>query len=354
MFSFRKPKKTLLGVDISSNSVKVLEISQENTLYSLEAYGIEPTPPDSVVENTITDPEAVGLAIERAVLKSGSTSTEAACAIAGSKAITKKITLPSEVSEQDLEGQVQLEMVQHIPHPIEDISIDFQIENNPTDSGTPYEITVVATKSENVDSCVVALEKAGLTPRIVDVELFALENAISLASLLSREDKSSQVMGVIDMGSSSTKLSVFENGSINYNREQNFGGKQLLNEIQRSYGLSYEEAKAGLAESSFEPEYEEKTLAPFVESAAQEVERAIQLFYSSSNASRLEHISLTGGCAGVEGMVESISAKTDTSVDIINPFNKISVADRVDKMKLKQESTMLLTAFGLSARGVVF
>ena len=354
MFSFRKPKKTLLGVDISSSSVKVLEISQEGSKYNLEAYGIEPTPPDSVVENTITDPEAVGSAIERAVLSSGSTSTEAACAIAGSKAITKKITLSSEVPEQDLEGQVQLEMVQHIPHPIEDISIDFHIENNPTDSGTPYEITVVATKSENVDSCVVALERAGLTPKVVDVELFALENAISLTSLLYREDKSNQVIGVVDIGSSSTKLSVLENGSISYNREQNFGGKQLLNEIQRSYGLSYEEAKASLAESSLEPGYEEKTLAPFVESAAQEVERAIQLFYSSSNASRLEHISLTGGCAAVEGIVASISAKTDTPVDIINPFDKISLAERVDQVKLKQESTMLLTAFGLSARGLVF
>ena len=100
-------------MDISSSSVKVLEISQEGSEYNLEAYGIEPTPPDSVVENTITDPEAVGSAIERAVLRSGSTSTEAACAIAGSKAITKKITLSSEVPEQDLEGQVQLEMVQH-------------------------------------------------------------------------------------------------------------------------------------------------------------------------------------------------------------------------------------------------
>ena len=97
-----------------------------------------------------------------------------------------------------------------------------------------------------------------------------------------------------------------------------------------------------------------KTLVPFVESAAQEVERAIQLFYSSSNASRLEHISITGGCAAIEGMVGSISAKTDTPVDIINPFDKISKAERVDQVKLKQESTMLLTAFGLSARGLVF
>ena len=186
------------------------------------------------------------------------------------------------------------------------------------------------------------------------MELFALENAISLTSLLHKEDESSQVVGVVDIGSSSTKLSVLENGSISYNREQNFGGKQLLNEIQRSYGLSYEEAKASLAESSFEPEYKEKTLLPFVESAAQEVERAIQLFYSSSNASRLDHISLTGGCAAVEGMVGSISSKTDTSVDIVNPFDKISIANRVDQIKLKQESTMLLTAFGLSARGLVF
>ena len=212
----------------------------------------------------------------------------------------------------------------------------------------------VATKSENVDSCVVALERAGLVPKVIDVELFALENAVSLTSLINQEDKSHQVRGIVDIGSSTTKLSVLENGSITYNREQNFGGKQLLNEIQRNYALSYEEAKTGLAESSLESGYEAKTIAPFLESAAQEVERAIQLFYSSSNASSLEHISLTGGCAAVKGIVESISSKTDTPVDIVNPFNKIAIGERVNKLKLQQEATMLLTAFGLSARGLVF
>ena len=354
MFSFRKPKKTLLGVDISSSSIKVLEMAGEGLDYRLESYGIEPTPPDSVIENTITDPEAVGDAIGKAVAKSGTNLKDAACAIAGPKVITKKITVSSEISEKDLEGQVLLEMVQHIPHPIEDISLDFQIENRPGDSESPFELTVVATKSENVDSCVVALERGGLNPKVIDIELFALENAVSLTSKINEDDKLNSVLGVIDIGSSSTKFSVMENGLIVYNREQNFGGKQLLNEIQRNYGLSYEEAKSGLAESSLETGYLEKIVAPFVESASQEIERAIQLFYSSSNASRIEHISLTGGCASLTGIIESVSSKTDTPVDIVNPFENLSLKKDIDREKLGQEATMLLTAFGLSSRGLNF
>ena len=354
MFSFRNSKKNLLGVDISSSSVKVLEIAQDGAGFRLESYGIEPTPPNSVIENVVTDAEAVGDSIEKAVARSGSNLKECACAISGSKVITKKITVSSEIPVKDLEGQVQLEMVQHIPHPIEDISIDFQIENNPEDSGLPFEITVVATKSENVDSCVVAVERGGLIPKIVDVELFALENAVSLTSKISGDDRLTGILGIVDIGSSSTKFSVLEAGSITYNREQNFGGKQLLNEIQRNYGLSYEEAKSGLAESSLEAGFEEKVVAPFVESASQEIERALQLFYSSNNAARVEHVLLTGGCASLNGIADSVMARIEVPVDLISPFGKIPLSRNIDPKKLKRDAPMLLTAFGLSSRGFDF
>ena len=354
VFSFRNSRKNLLGVDISSSSVKVLEIAQNDENFRLESYGIEATAPNSVIENTIADTEAVGDSIEKAVARSGSNLKECACAIAGSKVITKKITLSSEIPEKDLEGQVQLEMVQHIPHPIEDISIDFQIENNPDDSGSPFEITVVATKSENVDSCVVALERGGLIPKVVDVELFALENALSLTSRISRDDRLTGILGIVDIGSSSTKFSVLEAGLITYNREQNFGGKQLLNEIQRNYGLSYEEAKSSLAKSSLEAGFEEKVVAPFVETASQETERALQLFYSSNNAARIEQVLLTGGCASLNGIADSIMARIEMPVDIINPFEKIPLSAKIDPKKLRRDAPMLLTAFGLSSRGFDF
>ena len=154
MFSFQNLKKPLLGVDISSSAIKVLEMSRDEDSFKLEAYGIEPLPPNAILENTITDADAVGDAIERAVKISGTNVKEAACAIAGSKAITKQLTLPSDIAEKNLEGQVQIEMVQHIPHPIEDINLDFQVETNKETSGM-QELTVVATKMADTSSLLV-------------------------------------------------------------------------------------------------------------------------------------------------------------------------------------------------------
>lgn len=232
----------MLGIDISSTSVKLLELSRSGGRYRVESYAVEPLPPNSVVEKNITDAELVGDAIGRAVKKSGTRTRTAACAVAGSAVITKIISMPANLSEDEMESQIQIEADQYIPYPLEEISLDFEVLNpSETDPGR-VDVLLAASRSDNVDVRVAALEVGGLQAKVVDVEAFGLENAVAL---LLNDIGNPHVIAIMDVGATTSTLSVLEDHSIVYTREQLFGGRQLTDEIQRRYGLSYEEA--GLA-----------------------------------------------------------------------------------------------------------
>ena len=325
----------MLGVDISSTSVKLLELSRSGGRYRVESYAVEPLPPNSVVEKNITDAELVGEAIGRAVKKSGTRTRTAACAVAGSAVITKIISMPANLSEDEMEGQIQIEADQYIPYPLEEISLDFEVLN-PSESDPG-----------RVDVRVAALEVGGLQAKVVDVEAFALENAVSL--ILERID-SPHVVAVMDVGATTSTLSVLENGSIVYTREQLFGGRQLTDEIQRRYGLSYEEAGLAKRQGGLPDNYEPEVLQPFRESMAQEVNRALQFFFSSSQVGAVDHVIVAGGCASIAGIDELIREKIDTPVTIANPFENMSVASRVRADALANDAPAMMIACGLSLR----
>ncbi|MDX1812089.1 MAG: type IV pilus assembly protein PilM, partial [Gammaproteobacteria bacterium] len=179
---FRKNKKSLLGLDISSSAVKLLELSEQNNRFVVESFAVEPIPPNSVVEKTITDIESVGETIRRAVRRSGTKLTNCAVAVAGSAVITKVITMPAALNEDELASQIELEADQYSPYPLEEVALDFEIiginEKNPDQ----VDVLLAACRSENVDARVAAVELGGLNAKIVDVEAYALENAVVLIS----------------------------------------------------------------------------------------------------------------------------------------------------------------------------
>ncbi|MGD8886726.1 MAG: type IV pilus assembly protein PilM, partial [Gammaproteobacteria bacterium] len=178
---FFAPRKTsVIGLDISSTAVKLLELSQQSDGYKVEAYAAEPLPPNSVVEKNITDVEAVGEAIRRAVKRSGSRTKFAAVAVAGSSVITKVITMPSNLADDELESQIQLEADQYIPYALEEVNMDFEVLGPSESNPDTCDVLLAASRSENVDSRVAAVELGGLTTRIVDIEAYTLENAFPL------------------------------------------------------------------------------------------------------------------------------------------------------------------------------
>jgi len=344
---FGRKQAPTLGVDISSTSVKLLELSRSGGRYRVESYAVEPLPPNSVVEKNITDAELVGEAIGRAVKKSGTRTRTAACAVAGSAVITKIISMPANLSEDEMEGQIQIEADQYIPYPLEEISLDFEVLNLSETEPDKVDVLLAASRSDNVDRRVAALEVGGLQAKVVDVEAFGLENAVSLVM---NDIGDQHIVAIMDVGETTSTLSVLEANSIVYTREQLFGGRQLTDEIQRRYGLSYEEAGLAKRQGGLPDNYEPEVLQPFRESMAQEVNRALQFFYSSSQVGTVDHIVIGGGCASITGIGGLIRERTDTPISIANPFANMSVASRVRADALANDAPAMMIACGLSLR----
>ncbi|MCP5143460.1 MAG: pilus assembly protein PilM [Gammaproteobacteria bacterium] len=340
----------MLGIDISSTSIKLLELSRSGSRYRVESYAVEPLPPNSVVEKNISDATVVGEAIGRAVKKSGTRTRTAACAVAGSAVITKIITMPANLSDQDMESQLQLEADQYIPYPLEEINLDFEVLGPSEKEPDRMDVLLAASRADNVDVRVAAMEVAGLQTKVVDVEAFALENAVSLIMSQGGPVSEAGILAVMDVGATTSTLSVLENGKIIYTREQLFGGRQLTDDIQRRYGLSYEEAGLAKRQGGLPDNYEPEVLQPFKEAMVQEIHRALQFFYSSSQVGAVDHLIVAGGCASVAGIDEMIQAKIGTSVSKANPFSSMSVASRVRTDSLANDAPAMMISCGLALR----
>jgi type IV pilus assembly protein PilM len=290
----------------------------------------------------------VGEAIARAVEKSGTRTRLGACAVAGSAVITKVISMPANLSEEELEGQIQIEADQYIPYALDEISLDFSILGpSPNDPGR-IDVLLAASRSDNVDVRVAALEVAGIEAKIVDVEAFALENAVALLAAQGGPVGEAHVLAIMDVGATASTLSVLEDSKIIYTREQLFGGRQLTDEIQRRYGLSYEEAGLAKRQGGLPDNYEPEVLRPFMESMAQEVNRALQFFYSSSQVGTVDHVVLAGGCASISGIDVLVQSKVDTPTTIANPFANMTAAPRVRAEALGNDAPALMIACGLA------
>ena len=349
---FGKKSAPVIGLDISSTAVKLLELTGSRDKFKVEAYAVEPLPPNAVVEKNITDVEAVGDSIRRAVKRSGSKTRHAAVAVAGSAVITKIITMPGSLADDDLASQIELEADQYIPYALDEVNMDFEVIGPSESNPDRVDVMLAASRSENVDVRVAAVELGGLQGRIVDVEAFALENAFALLAKGMSSGGIGEVIALVDIGATMTTLSVLADLKIIYAREQVFGGKQLTEEIQRRYGLTYEEAGLAKRQGGLPDNYGPEVLEPFKESMAQQVNRALQFFYSSSQYAQVDRIVLAGGCASIEGADEVIATKTGSEVLIANPFASMSLSSKVRAQVLSKDAPSLMIACGLAMRSV--
>ncbi len=354
MFSFGPKYPATVGLDISTTTVKLLELSKTNgrsdVRFRVEAYAVEPLPPNAVVEKNIASVEAVGEAIQNVLRRSGSRAKRAVVAVSGSAVITKIIPMPASLSDMEMETQIELEADQYIPYPLEEVNLDFEVQGPSDKNPEMVDVLLAASRSENVDDRVAALDLAGLTAAVVDVEAYAMETACSqLADQLPDQGKD-KVIAVADIGATTTTLNVLHDNRIIYTREQNFGGLQLTEEIQRRYGLSREEAGMAKRQGGLPDNYVPEVLEPFKEAVAQQVSRSLQFFYSSSTYNRVDQVVLAGGCASIPGLDEMLEEKIGTAATIANPFASMSVSSRVKPQALSNDAPSLMIACGLALR----
>ena len=343
-----KSQPPKIAVDISSTAVKLLQLSQAGDRYRVEHYAIEPLPPNAVVDKNIVEPETVGEAIRRAMARCGSKAKYAVGAVAGSAVITKLIPMPAELTEDDLESQVELEAVNYIPYPIEEVSLDFEVVGSAPGNDEMVQVLLVASRSENVETRASALELGGLTARVMDVETFAIENAFGL--LPEAEGAGDGLVALVDIGATMTTLYVLRNGRSLYSREQVFGGKQLDDEVMRRYGLNLEEARLAKRQGGLPDTYQAEVLQPFREALVQQVSRLLQFFYAGSEFNRVDHIVLAGGTASTPGVAPMVEEHLGVPTAVANPLANMTLGPRVQASTLAQDAPSLMIAAGLALR----
>ena len=346
---FKRKTPPVLGIDISSTSVKLLELSRNGDRYTVESYAVQPMPPNSVVEKNIAEVDAVAQCLKDVVVKAKTKTSDVAVAVAGSAVITKIIEMAEGLSDDAMEAQISVEADQYIPYPLDEVAIDFEIQGASERGPGQVEVLLAACRRENVDTRVEVIEAADLVPRVVDVEIYAMERAFGLIEGQLGLDEDYTV-AIVDIGSTMTTLSVLSGGHTIYTREQLFGGKQLTEEIQRRYGLSVQEAGLAKKEGGLPADYEQEGLEPFREAEIQQVTRSLQFFFSSTQYNDVDHVVLAGGVAALTGLAQAVEDKLGTPTTVANPFKGMGVSSRVNSAALANDAPALMIACGLAMR----
>ena len=345
---YRKPNKGLVGVDISSTTVKLLELSVKNGRYWVESYALLPLPENSVVEKSILNPEAVADALERVVNLANPHTTHVAIAVPTSMVIHKIIEMDADMSDEEREVQIRMDAEQYIPFPLDEVSLDFEVLPDRLANPNRVNVLLVATRTENVDTRVEVLELAGLVAKVADVESYAMERAFSVfADTL---PMGANTVGILDIGHTMTTLSVMQKGKIIYTREQVFGGRQLTQDVQSRYGLSFEEAGRAKKERTLPDDYDTEVLEPFLDAVVQQAARSLQFFFSSSQFNEIDHILLAGGIANIPGLAKLLQQKLGYRVTIANPFLQMGFSPQIDIKKIENDASSLMVACGLALR----
>ena len=349
---FGKSSPPLAGLDISTSGLRLVELADAGKgVLRLERHAFEALPRGAVADGNIENFDQVADAVRRIWKKSGTRARNVALGMPPASVITKKIILPAGMAEDQLEVQVESEASQYIPFALDEVSLDFDVVGPSANSPDDMEVMLAAARREKVEDRVAIAEAAGLTATVMDIESYAARAALDRATRgRVAGAKPDQIIALFQIGAQATHVSVLQNGETIYEREQPFGGNALTQDIVRAYGLSFEEAESRKKAGDLPENYRADILTPFLESAALEITRAIQFFFTSTPYTRIDALYLAGGCACLPGLLDLIGARTRIPSSIVAPFEGMGYGPLVREQQLRQEGAAYLVACGLALR----
>ncbi len=347
-----KKNKTLLGINIGSGYIKMVEFKDTGSVYTLNNLGIAALPADVIVDGTVMNANAIINAISNLTANLKIKKKRICTSIAGHSVIIKKVTLPL-VDENTIDATIQQEATQHIPYDINDVNLDFQILGPCPDTPDNMEIILVAVKKETINDYLMLVEEAGFVPVVVDVDTFALENAYEY----NYEDQSrEQVVALVDIGANLTSINILDDGVTCFSRNITFGSRLITEQLQKRFSLSYENAEALKLGCPVNPQISAAEAFTAINEAAfslaNEIDKAIEFFHNSSlTDNRVEKIVLSGGGAKAPGITELIAKSTGIETEIINPFRNIIIPEKkFDLEYIREIAPMAAVAVGLALR----
>jgi len=348
---FSRQPEPMLGLDVSSSSVKLVELSKNKAgKYVLDRCAIEPLERGWITDGNIEKFDEVSEAIRRLAKKSGTKAKNVAMALPPSAVITKKIALPGGLNDVELEMQVEAEANQYIPFPLDEVSLDFCVIGPSATSSGDIDVLIAASRREKVQDIQGLAESAGLKPVIVDVESYASRLAAKrlIADLPGKGVGA--IVALFEVGAMTTSMQVIRDDEVLYERDQAFGGAQLTQLIVRQYGFSLEEAEAKKRNGELPEDYESSVLKPYIESMVQEIGRALQFFFTSTPYHKVDHIMLAGGAAAISGMTDAVTRQLSLPCSLVNPFDGMEIGKGVRLNKMTREAPSYLTSCGLAMR----
>lgn len=351
-------KKETFAVDIGSSSVKVLQLGRtpgaRGSGWSVLGMGHSPISRAVVADKTVVDPEALALAIEQAVAKARIRSRNAITAMPASQATRKTVVMPKDLSEIEQENFMQVEAPNHIPFPLDEVRMDFEILGQNDAEKNSYDVQLVAVKTEDLQQRVDALAAANLVIDVMDIDEFAIERVMRFVTAQNPlSDTNEHIEALIDIGHEFSVLYVLKDGRSIYTREQNFGMKQLTDEVSRRFSLSAQDTQAQLSlekESSLPPEYHNEVLPQFRLEVASQINRLIQYFFAATSHNRVSRIWISGGGGSLSNISEEVHDLTGVKTAVINPLGYAQVENGADPAYIQAMGPSFLTAFGLAMR----
>jgi type IV pilus assembly protein PilM len=344
----------MIGLDISSSSVKLVELEQTATgEYVVERFASESFEKGWITDGQIEKFDEVAEAVRRVVSKSGTRTKQVVMGMPQAAVITKKIVLPAGLREEELELQVESEANQYIPFSLDEVSLDFCVIGPSKTTVGDVEVLIAASRKDRVEDRQGLAEAAGLKPVVLDIESHASRLAMTrIVAALPNEGKDALV-ALFEIGADTTSLKVLRDDDMLYDRDQAFGGSQLTQLISRQYGFSFEEAEQKKLAADLPDDYEATILTPFVDSLSQEIGRALQYFFTSTPHHKVHYVMLAGGTAALPGLKNRVTELTGFATMVVNPFENMKLGSAVRESKLRREAPSYLTACGLAMRRFV-
>ena len=348
MFLFSK-KKEVIGIDIGSSSVKLVQLKDLKGSYQLMNAGIVPLPPEAIVDNTIMDNSSIVNAVQSLVTSLGVKVKDVACSISGNSVIIRKITLPI-MPVEELEDQITWEAEQYIPFDINDVNMDFQILSPDSVDPSKMIVLLVASKRDIINDYVAVFNEAGMILSVVDVDSFAVQNAFELNHDVGTED----VLALINIGASIMNINIIKDGTSLFTRDVQMGGNLYTEEIQKQLGVSGFEAESMKILADEANNYELlEVLTKVNETIAQEIRRSLDFYNSTASDDRITKVFVSGGSSKGFKFIDSISEKVGLPVEMINPFAKLKFNEKdFDPEYLQEIGPLMAVTVGLAIRRV--
>jgi len=344
-------KKDVIGLDIGSSSIKLVELSEGKSGYKLQNLAVSPLPPEAIVDGALMDSVAIIDTIRDLVATSKTKKKNVVTSVSGHSVIVKKITLPF-MTEAELEESIQWEAERYIPFDINDVNIDFQIFGSGSEKPEVMDVVLVAAKKDIINDYVSVIMESGLNPVIIDIDSFALENMLAINYEVDKEE----TVAMANVGASITNINIIKNNISGFTRDIFKGGNQITEEIQRQLHIDYEEAEKIKVGSKMEITSQaiiQNVLKTASESLAIEIGNSLDFFQSTTTYGKINKLYLSGGGSKIKDFDIILQQQIGIPVEIVNPFKKIEYSEKnFDLEYLREIGPVMAVGVGLASRKV--